>query len=259
MSWPPLNSTSTLLERERLHEIPAGAANLVVEEREAVVGRRIRAADRRLQHVARRGIDLVLGRELDLVRNVGLGFGFRRRTSRTSVRRASRGRAEVMFLPRVEADHVVAAKLVGDELALLVADVVVAQLHAVGELEVVVRARRDRGSRLPCCVSRSCSSRSRGRPCSSRPRLRTPVAETWLIVRFLFSTSVFRIGDVALDALAVAPRVVVRDEAERAEPPRIVLVEEPAVAERDLEAAVRAPSPCFRSRRCDSARSRGRG
>ena len=42
-----------VLERVRLHEIPAGAADLVLEEREPVVGRRVGGAERRLQHVAR--------------------------------------------------------------------------------------------------------------------------------------------------------------------------------------------------------------
>ncbi len=91
-------------------------------------------------------------------------------------------------MPRVEADDVMAAKLVDEELALLVADVVVAQLRAVGDLEVVRRARRDRGlvvgvADVVVLVVISWSS------VYERPRLMTPVVDTALIVRFLVSTS----------------------------------------------------------------------
>ena len=48
-------------------------------------------------------------------------------------------------LPRVEAYDVTTAYLVGDELSFLVANVVVAQLQTVGELEVVVGPRDNRG------------------------------------------------------------------------------------------------------------------
>ena len=142
-----------------------------------------------------------------------------------------------MALPRVEADHVVAANLVDEELALLVADVVVAKLRAVGDLEVVRRARRDRGlvvrvanvgrARRDLVIVRVGEAKidDAGR------RHRVDRAVRRLDERF-------RIGDVALDSLAIAPDVVVRDEAERAEAPCIVLGQEPAVAERDLEAAV---------------------
>ena len=64
------------------------------------------------------------------------------------------------------------------------------------------------------------------------------MADTWLMVRSLFSTSVIGVGDVALHALAVAPGVVVGEETQGADLPLVVLGHEPTVAERDLEAAV---------------------
>ncbi len=77
------------------------------------------------------GIDLILGRELDLVRDIriGRGIGNVPVDSQTIEPVAVE---EPVALPRVEADHVAAANLVREQLALLVADVVVAELGAVG-------------------------------------------------------------------------------------------------------------------------------
>ncbi len=144
-----------------------------------------------------------------------------------------------MVLPRVEADHVVAAKLVRDQLALFVANVVVAELPAVGELVVVRGPRRDRALvvRVPDVEAADADGVVVG---VSHAEIQHAGRRHGVDRAQLVLDQRLGIGDVALGALAVAPYVVVRDLAQRAETPEVLLAEEPAVPEREIETAIGA-------------------
>jgi hypothetical protein len=194
--------------------------------------------DPRRQHLARGRVDAIFAEERDLVGNVRLGLGFRHVPLEDHPVEHAAAEERQDFL-RIRTHHMSAADLIRGQLALLEPDLVVARLLSVHAQERGAIARRKR--RLVIGVAQKEAVRAQR---MIRREVQAEVHDAGRrdgvdrpILRF---DELGRICDVASNALAVTPRVVVGQHAERTELPRVLVAQEPAIAERCFEAPVRA-------------------